>query len=150
MDDFQTLWEARLLSVALPLIDPAPTPIEGSGVAQFVDDSFISVAVEPLEEYPPRSGFWKCAVVVGYGYKLDEKGDEVSMAWGQILQAFGRGINDSNHLADRLRDEPGRLVIPGGVDAITYDGALEHDPGELIKQFSFTAHLGLLAEPSPI
>ena len=141
--DFQTRWEQRLLDVALPFLDPAPAPVEGSGMATWQDESCLVAIVTPGEESPPRSGYFDCVIGVIYDYRKSQDPEEVSRTWGQILKAFGDGENGDSELRTRLAS--GDLVIPGGIGAVRYTSNFEHDEDAGAYTFQFSAHLGIQA-----
>ena len=141
--DFSTMWEQRLLSLAEPFISDEVTPLKGSAVVEFSDESTLAVVVNIGEEYPPRSGYYRCEVVAEYDYDRTDDAETVSRTWGQILNAFGYGTDGSDPLRSRLAS--GRLVVPGGIDSVMYDRQATDDPSNRVKQFNFTAHLGLLS-----
>ena len=142
--DFQNLWEQRLLSMAVPYLDPSPEldSIEGSAAAVFADGATLTVGIQPNADTPPTSGYWLCDVYVQYAYERSDDQELVSQTWGQILQAFGDGYDGSDPLRDRLRINPGRTVIPNGRDVIMYDRPITSDSGR-IKELGFTAYLGI-------
>ena len=142
--DFQTMWEQRLLEVAEPYLDPAPTMVEGSRMAQWEDGSCLEVMVEPTAEEPVRSGFWNCRVSITYGYEPTDEPEHVSRMWGQIQEAFGDGENGGSEL--RLRLTSGRLVCITGIDAVRDYGGFSEDTEAGLKQFQFTTNLGIKAE----
>ena len=139
--DFATMWEQRLISMAEPYLDPKPKFIEGSGEAEWNDETAVVVVVNPGAEDPPRSGYYRCEVVVQYDQRGSVSREAASKTWGQILEAFGDGANGTDKLIDRLRVDPGRTLIPGGVDAVMYDGDIRDD-GQF-RELRFTAHLGI-------
>ena len=140
--DFQTQWEARLLEVAKPFLEPPPANfVEGGRVAEWVDGSSFTVVVQPLAEIPARSGFWECSVIAVYEYDPNDSSEAISKTWGQILEAMGDGADGTAELRTRIAE--GRLAVAGGIDAIRHEGAIEHDAEAGIFNFTFTANLSL-------
>ena len=130
-----------MIDVALPYLDPAPDPVEGSGRATYASGPILSVVVEPGAETPPRSGFYLCDITAEYDFEKTNTPEEVSKTWGQILEAFGNGTNGQSPLRNRLAS--GKLIIPNGVNSVMNDGRIEQGNNDL-KQFTFSAHLGIL------
>ena len=141
--DFSTMWEQRLLAVAEPFIDSEVTTVEGSAVMSFSDDSTLKLEVNIGDEDPPRSGFFRCDVIAEYDYDRTDDTETVSRIWGQILNAFGDGTDGIDPLRERISS--GRLRVPRGVDAIQYNRQATDDPSSRVKQFTFSAHLGITA-----
>ena len=139
-EDFETMWEARFLAVAEPFLDPKPDLVEGSGVVRLAGDSTLAVIVSPGERV--ANGYLNCEVVAEFKYSETDKAEDVSRSWGQILEAFGNGKDGDSPL--RLRLAEGRLVIPGGINSILPDWRITNDPSAGIKQYIFSAILGIL------
>jgi len=59
------------------------------------------------------------------------------------LQAFGDGWDGGGTLTERLRVDPGRLVVPKGLDVVYYDRPILTDPEQRVKELAFTAFLGV-------
>ncbi len=138
--DFQTAWEQRFLEVAEPFLDPKPEMVEGSAKARFATGATLAVIVSPGGEV--ANGYLDCEIIAEYAYDQTEDPGEVSETWGQILEAFGNGRGGESKLRTRLA--AGRLVIPGGINSIQYDRQLSQSPDDGIKQFAFSAVLGML------
>ena len=146
---FEEMWEQRFLQVAIDYLDPAPKMLEGSGLAEFTDQTTLVAVVEMGEEVAPRMGYFRCNVIIEYDYDRAEDRQQISRTWGQILEAFGNGRGGGQPLRERLT--LGRLQIPKGIDTILYDGGVTSEGN--VRQFEFTAHLGILshkAEEQPV
>lgn len=140
--DFQTMWEQRFLEVAEPFLNPKPELVEGTGLARYADGTTLAVVVSPGDEFIPRSGFYNCEIVAELEFSSTDDSEDISRLWGQVLDAFGNGADNTDPLRDRLA--AGRLTIPGGLHSIQYDRQLTNDPEQHLKQFVFSAVLGIL------
>jgi hypothetical protein len=137
--DFQTAWEQRFIEVISDGIEPAPEFAEGSRRAEFADGSTLSVSVNMGEEEPPASGWYSCEVEMFYSFDPAETAEGVSNVWNQIEEMSGDGPYGDSPLRSRLPD--GRLSVPGGMNSVTYDGAVEVEPGS--RTLNFSAVLGI-------